>query len=139
MHKFTGGFCRHLLVIAATALALAACATTGPKSSSGAEKRAQERLELIFKGNLGAAYEYLSPGYRSGTSSLEWQRSFLTRRAVWESGEVTGSECSEDSCKVSLSIAYAVYGALPGVTRMALREEIYESWLLSDGEWYLVP
>lgn len=139
MHKFTSGSRCRLLLVAALALMLGACATTGPKSSSGAEKRAQERLELIFKGNLGDAYEYLSPGYRSGTSSLDWQRAFLTRRAVWESGEVTGSECSEDSCKVSITIDYAVYGALPGVTRMTMREDIFESWLLSGGEWYLVP
>lgn len=139
MHRYKNGHRARLWLLAALAMMLGACATTGPKPSNGAEKRAQERLDYIFKGDLGAAYGYLSPGYRSGTSSLDWQRAFLTRRAVWEGGEVTGSECSGDTCKVSITIDYAVYGALPGVSRMALKEDIHETWLLSAGEWYLVP
>ena len=85
-------------------------------SRSGAEKRAQERLELIFAGNLGDAYEYLSPGYRSGIHRWTGNAPSCPAACNGSLEQVTASECAEDGCKVSITIDLCVYGALPGAS-----------------------
>lgn len=120
-------------------LVLTACTGMQTREQSSVEKRAQERLDLIFAGNLGAAYEYLSPGYRSGISSLDWQRAFLSRKVQWESGQITSSECEEDVCKVQIRMKFSVYAAVPGAGRVELDDMVTENWIRSEEQWYLVP
>lgn len=120
-------------------LALTACTGMQTREQASVEKRAQERLDLIFAGNLGAAYEYLSPGYRSGISSLDWQRAFLSRKVHWEGAQIISSECEEDACKVRISMDFIVFAAVPGASRVELTDVVTENWIRSDGQWFLVP
>jgi hypothetical protein len=135
--KYQGVY--RLLQLLLLAALLGGCASMESRPANTAEQRAAERLDLLFKGDLAGAYLYFSPGYRSGVSALAWQRSFLNRPVQWESAEVIESECSEDACKVKISVNFAVYGAVPGASRIALQDNILENWILSDGTWYLVP
>lgn len=127
------------------AVLLSACAGTSLKPTAaskgpvGAEQRAAERLELIFSGDLAGAYQYLTPGFRSGISSLAWQRDFLSRRVQWSGGEVNGSECSEDVCKVKIIISYRIFSPVPGVTYLEEKENIVENWIWTEDNWYLLP
>lgn len=119
-------------------LLLSACASTGGSKVS-IEQRATERWDSLFSDNLTAAYDYLSPGYRSSVSLKQYQRTILLQRIKWTSAKYIESECVETSCKVKISLDYTVYGAIPGVRSFDGTQEIEESWVKVDGKWYFVP
>ncbi len=120
-------------------LFLAGCAGMGPTPENQVLERAQERLDLFLAEDYAAAYDYLSPGYRSSVSSADYQRQQLMRRVRWTAARANESNCEEDSCKVRISLEYEVFGAVPGVTRFPSRGDATENWVRSDGQWYFVP
>jgi len=119
-------------------LLLSACATTA-QTGDTIEKRATARWDVLLSGDLAGAYEFLSPGYRSSVSSLDYQRSLLTKQVKWTGARYIESECTENTCKVKISLDYALYGALPGVRSYTGTQAVNESWVLTGGNWYLVP
>lgn len=120
--------------------ALAGCATMAPQSAEEAVlERAQERLDLLLAEDLAGAYEYLSPGYRSGVTLPAYQREVLTRPVRWTSAQAIESDCSEDVCNVRITLEFEVYGAVPGMTRFKSPGSSEERWLRIDGQWYFVP
>ena len=123
-----------LVGLVCSLLVLAAC-----EKSESIEERASARWDVLLSGDMTSAYGYLSPGYRSSVSLEQYQRSLLTRQVGWDSVEYIESECTEDSCKVRISIDYSVHGALPGVKEFKGVQKIEESWVSVDGVWYLVP
>jgi hypothetical protein len=125
------GFCCILLC-------LSACATTS-KSESSLEMRAMERWDALLSGNLDGAYQYLSPGYRSSVSSMQYQRSVLANRVKWTDASYIESDCTENTCNVRISLEYVIYGALPGVKSFDGTQAVDESWILTQGKWYFVP
>lgn len=119
---------------------LSGCATTGTSSpQEQVEQRAQQRWDLVLDDDLNAAYAYFTPGYRSGMSSNAWQRTMLARRVAVTAAEVTGSECDEDTCEVSVLAGYSVHGAVPGVDRYDGETTVTEDWLRVDGQWFYLP
>lgn len=130
-NAFTTGLLSSLLI-------LSACATI-MHVEDNIEKRATERWEAVLGGDLSGAYEYLSPGYRSSVSSLQYQRSVLIKQVKWNSARYIESECTENTCNVKISIDYTLYGVLRGVKSYSGTQTINESWVLIDGKWYLVP
>lgn len=127
-----------LMGITCSLLLLSACATT-KSTESPLEVRAMERWDTLLSGDLAGAYEYLSPGYRSSVSSLQYQRTLLLQRVRWTSAAYVGDECEEGNCKVKVSLGYSIYGVLPGVKSFKGTQEIEESWVLVKNNWYLVP
>lgn len=127
------------LGLALAALILSACATTSKPPEEAVKERAQERLDLLIAQDYAAAYEYLSPGYRSGVTLNDYQRRMLRQRTQWTRATVGESDCSEDACKVRISIEYTIYGAVPGVSRFDSRAASTEDWVRSGGQWYFVP
>lgn len=119
-------------------LLLSACATTTPKGDN-IEKRATARWDTLLSDDLAGAYEYLSPGFRSSVTSTQYQRSILLKRVKWTDARYIESDCAETTCKVTISIDYLARGVLPGVKSFKGTQTIQESWVLSDGQWYLVP
>ena len=117
---------------------LSACATTVPTEEL-IEERAMARWDALLSGDIAAAYEYLSPGYRSSVSSLKYQRSILLRQVQWTGAKYIDSECAEKTCKVRISVGYRVVGAVPGVKVFEGAKGIEESWVMADGLWYYVP
>jgi len=130
------------VVLGVTILALSACVTTVP-----VEKRVEDRamarwntlLNTLFSDDWAGAYEYFSPGYRSSVSFKQYQRVLLLSKVKWNEAEYIESDCTETTCKVKISLKYTVYAAVPGVRTFDSEQVVQESWLLSDGEWYLVP
>jgi hypothetical protein len=102
-------------------------------------ERAQERLDLILVEDYVAAYEYLTPGYRSSVTLPAYQRDMALRRARWTAAKATRSDCGEDVCKVRISMDFTVYGAVPGVSSFATKGSGEENWIRTDGQWYHVP
>ena len=119
-------------------LLLSACATTS-RTENTIEKRATSRWDAILSDDLAGAYEFLSPGFRSSVSSVQYQRSVLLNRVKWTAAQYIESQCTETTCKVKISLDYALYGALPGVKSFEGKDMIEESWVLVDGNWYFVP
>jgi len=119
-------------------LLISACATT-MSAESIVEERAMARWQALLSDDLEGAYGYLSPGFRSSVSSNQYQRSILRRQVRWTDARYTKSECSETACKVSISIDFTVYGALPGVSSFESTQPVEESWIFVDNNWYLVP
>jgi hypothetical protein len=121
-------------------LLLSACATTStPPPEDSIEIRAQARWDAILKDDLLTAYEYLSPGYRSSVSSIQYVRLILNKQVAWTGARYLSSECEEAMCKVTIDLDYALIGVLPGVKSFEATKDIEETWLLVDGVWYLVP
>lgn len=127
-----------LLLIGVTALLLSACATTMQPERT-IEERVSARWDTILSDDLAGAYEYLSPGYRSSVSSVQYQRSLLLSRVKWNEARYIESDCTETTCKVKISLKYTVYGGVPGIKSFNGTQTIDESWVLVDGVWYLVP
>jgi len=140
MNKFVSMRRVHHIVVACGLILLSACATsTSVNPESLVEERATARWEAIFSGDLAGAYEYLTPGYRSSVSSLQYQRSVLLKRVAWTNAKYMGSTCEEKTCKVKFDVGFTVSGAIPGVKSYKGTQIIEESWVLIDGQWYLVP
>jgi hypothetical protein len=119
-------------------LLLSACASTA-RTENTVEKRATARWDALLSDDLAGAYEYLSPGFRSSVSSVQYQRSVLLKKVAWMGAQYIESVCAETTCKVKISLDYALYGGVPGVKSFEGTEMIEESWVLVDGVWYLVP
>jgi len=119
-------------------LLLSACATTAPKAPD-IQERANARWEALLSGDIAAAYEYLSPGYRSSVSSLQYQRAILLKRVQWTGVEYRAHECTETSCNVKFVLSYKVAGALPGVRSYEGKMDIEEPWVMVGKQWYYVP
>lgn len=129
-----------LMVVACGLMLLSACATsTSVSPESTIEERATARWEKYFNGDLAGAYEYLSPAYRTSVSSLQYQRSVLLKKVAWTSAKYVESTCQETVCLVKFNVGYTVSGAIPGVKSYNGTQIIEESWVLIDGQWYLVP
>lgn len=128
------------MALASGLVLLSACATS-PRLSpeESVKERATSRWELFYSGDLAGVYEYLTPGYRSSVSSLQYQRSVLVKRVAWTSAEYVSSECEETSCKVKFKVGFTISGAIPGVKSHKGTQIIEETWVLIDGQWYLVP
>lgn len=125
------------------ALVLAGCAATGAPEPAAdivpVEVRAEERWDRLVEGDFAAAYGYLSPGYRSSVSSVNYQRRMLLSRVTWKDAQVKDTECTEDTCKVRISLDYLLVKPVPGVDRLPRTRDIEEDWILVDGEWFHVP
>ena len=130
--------CTFLPALCCSLLLLSACATT-QRPADSVEKRAVARWNAVLSNDFDAAYEFLSPGYRSSISNLQYQRSLLLKRIKWNEASYVESDCTETTCKVKISINYTMYGGVPGVQSFEGTQTITESWVLIDDVWYLIP
>ena len=94
-------------------------------------KKAQSRWDALIKGDLDAAYKYLSPGARS-VVSLEVYKAKL-RPGMWKKAGVESVACVQDRCDVVISLEYSFRKIKSIVTRQD------EVWLQLDGDWWYIP
>ena len=140
MNRFPDTGRIRLMVVACGLMLLSACATsTSMNPESQIEERVTGRWDALLTGDLAGAYEFLSPGYRSSVSSLQYQRSVLLQQLKYTSAKYLKSECEETTCNVTVLVGFTVYGAVPGVKSFDGARNIDESWVLVDGNWYMVP
>jgi len=130
---------KYILALLSSLLLLSACATTAGSKATSVEERATARWNALLSDDLAGAYEFLSPGYRSSVTSLNYQRSILLQRVQWTGAEIKGSECADSTCEVSVLLSYKVIAALPGVRTFEGNKDVKEPWVKVDGTWYLVP
>jgi hypothetical protein len=122
-------------------LFLAACAAAPPKST-GADpfpERAEARWEALLAGDLETAYSYLSPGYRSTVSIVDWGISQRTRKVKWTSVEYVSHDCEETRCILVFSGAFTVKAPVPGMDQFDSKQRLEETWIKSEGQWWYLP
>jgi len=127
-----------LLAVFSAAIMLSACAATAKKTET-IEERVNGRWAALFAADIEGAYGYFTPGYRSSVTLQQYQRALETQAVKWTSAEYIDSNCAESTCKVTVRIGYTVYGALPGVKSYSTKSDAEETWILIDGQWYMVP
>lgn len=116
---------------------LAGCGGTAIKPDSASdrqeavEKRAQSRWDALIKGDLAAAYEYLSPGTRSMMPLGVYRNKILP--GLWKKASVDSVSCELDRCEVEMRVEYSYRDI------KAVESRIKEFWLLDGGSWWYVP
>ena len=92
------------------------------------KERAQARWDALVKGDLNAAYGYLSPGSRSIISASDYAGTI--RRGFWKAAKVEKVECgSAQSCEVFATIEYEFSG-------MRTKTLLRETWIRDGSEWW---
>lgn len=96
--------------------------------------RSQERLDLLMAGDIGIAYEYTTPGYRTAQDARRYGARWAGA-AMWMSANVHRVSCSggevSEVCKVTVKVTYRM--PPHAVTDTFL----FEEWILLDGEWFI--
>ena len=119
-------------------LLFASCSTIST-SESEVPSRAQARWDALLKGDYEVAYEYLSPGYRSSVSRVDYEVDWRSRRVNYESAQYKSHECDEDACTVKIFIGFNVPQPVAGVPEFRSTRMLEETWIQSDGEWWYLP
>ena len=123
------------LAVALAGLAVAACASISVDSAPEAKQkyvaeRALARWQALMKGDLDAAYAFLSPASKKATPLATYARSI--RPGMWRNAKVDKVDCEAELCKVQLAITYDAK-MMKGITT-----PIWESWVIEDGSaWYV--
>lgn len=136
--KYVFGMKGALLAVCGAVLLGACAAAPGPgveapgAADASAEVRvqAQGRWDALLRGDVTAAYAYLSPATRSSVSLLQYQQRI--RVGFWRRAVVDAATCDLDVCKVSVTVTYN-YGEVKGV-----ETPLNESWVKDGGKWWFV-
>lgn len=93
--------------------------------------RAEARWQALLKGDLDAAYQYLSPGSKATISLPVYKATHRT--AIYRGAKVDKVECEGAACKVVMNVRYD-YKGFKGVETL-----VPEQWVIEGGQaWILV-
>ena len=124
----------------AVMLGVAACAT-GPMGGmaksdppeakvAAVTKRAQERWDVLLKGDVKAAYAYLSPASRAVTSLERYQTK--TNPASFRSVKLEKASCQAETCQLRFWLTFD-HRVMKGV-----ETPLEETWVIENGQaWYV--
>ena len=115
---------------------VAGCSPQGPSES--VEDRAQARWDLLLERDFEGAWAYMTPGFRETTNQYDYARDMAGRPIRWLSATVSGKNCEEDICNISILVEYRAVGAPSGMGQMRLSRTISETWIRLDGAWWFV-
>lgn len=132
---------RYAALGAAAVLGLAACTTlpaggglskdSDPKAKADAVvQRAQARWDALLKGDVKAAYGYLSPASRAVTSLERYQAK--TNTAQLRSIKLDGAKCEGEICQLKFWLTFD-HRVMRGVTT-----PIEETWIIENGQAWFV-
>ncbi len=130
------------VVLAVLVFPLLAACTAAPSKPSQADpfpQRAEQRWEALLAGDLETAYSYLSPGYRSTVSLVDWGVAQRVRKVQWTAAEYVSHECEESRCTVIFGIDFFAFAPVPGMARYESTQRVEESWIKSYGQWWYLP
>lgn len=93
-------------------------------------KRAQERWEVLLKGDVKAAYAYLSPASRAVTSLERYQA--RTNPANFRSVKLEKVTCQAETCRLRFWLTFD-HRLMKGV-----QTPLEETWIIENGQaWYV--
>ena len=122
-------------------MGFAGCATTPSGGAAGSglteaervaavTKRAEERWALLIKGDVKAAYAYLSPASRAVTSLERYEA--RTKTGNFREVKLDRVSCEAEICKVRVFLTFDHRVMLGVVT------PIDEVWVFEDGQAWFV-
>ncbi len=127
------------------ALVLAAgCGTLGgltkdtpPDVKAAAVKeRSNARWAALIKGDMDAAYAYLSPGTRELVSPEQYRARI--RSIGYRAVKIEKVECESETCNVGLSLTYDYTPAKGLASAKGVTTYVQETWVLEKGQaWYV--
>ncbi|MGA8034202.1 MAG: hypothetical protein WCB48_17585 [Casimicrobiaceae bacterium] len=123
-------------------LALAGCATVGGSGTltkdsppdvkrEAVAARAQGRWDALIKGDLNAAYAYLSPATRA-TTPLDVYKA-KHKVGLYRKIKVDSVDCESAVCTVKLTLTYDYKRRFKGI-----ETPLVENWVIEDGQAWLV-
>jgi hypothetical protein len=93
-------------------------------------QRAEARWQSLIKGDLDAAYAYLSEGSKATTPLAVYKAKI--RPGLWRQAKVEKVECEAEVCKVQLQITFD-HKLMKGI-----ETPLNESWIIEKGSaWYV--
>lgn len=116
-------------------LAVAGC--TDKSSPDTIDRRSVERWNYLIAHQAEKAYDYLTPGFRQTQTRENYAAAMNSRPVQWKAVKFNKKECDADRCKVTVDVTYAV--TLGGGAVADMTSSRSETWLLIDGEWFLLP
>jgi|CXWL01.1.fsa_nt_gi predicted small lipoprotein YifL len=152
--SFTGA--ARALTLALGLAALAACGGKGtvrpdataasdsaPSSRGTPEERVKHRAvtrwEMLIDKRYDEAYGFLSPGYREVRPREDYVKIMQGRPVQWTRVFHKDSKCDGESCIVDIEVHAQLEMPVMRVGTVDTLTVLKENWILSDGEWYLVP
>jgi hypothetical protein len=101
------------------------------------KERSQARWQALIKGDLDAAYAYLSPGSKAATSIEAYRRQI--HPGMWRSVKVDSVECEGELCSVKLQLTYDVpRGPMSPRPITGIETPIGERWIIENGSAWFV-
>lgn len=116
-------------------MGLAGCAVIGVDSSPEAKQkvvaeRAGARWQLLIKGDLAGAYEFMSAGSRA-TMPLDLYKAKM-RPGSWRQASVEKVNCEAEICKVVVEVTY------DRKDMKGIQTPVSEVWIIEKGSaWYV--
>ena len=140
---FVARWSRFGIVVALAGLAVAGCASISPTSPPEEKQkvvaeRAEARWQLLIKGDVASAYEYLSAGSKAATPVAAYTRKI--RPGIWRSAKVGEVNCEAEICNVKMLITYQVHKKVAFGTPLNMNVEtpVAETWIIENGSgWYV--
>ena len=134
--RFAAGFAaRTLQWTRWLVLGLAGCAGIGVDSSPEAKQkvvaeRAEARWQLLIKGDLAGAYEFMSAGSKA-TTPLDLYKAKI-RPGGWRQASVQKVDCEAEVCRVVMKITY------DRKQMTGIETPLSETWIIEKGSaWYV--
>ncbi len=118
-------------LLATVIAGLTACAALERRAPQEVIKeRAQARWNALVKGDIRAAYAYLSPGSKAVMTEDDYRDSI--KRGFWKSAVVEKVICpAPDSCDVGTAIEYEIQGR-------RIKTPTKETWIREGSDWWYV-
>ena len=101
------------------------------------KERSQARWQALIKGDLDAAYTYLSPASKAATSLDAYKRRI--RPGLWKAVSIESVECESELCNVQLKLTYDVpRGRMSPQSVKGIETPVTERWVIEEGSaWYV--
>jgi hypothetical protein len=136
--NFGSEMMKYLAVVLALMM-ISACAATPQSREDEIRLRAQARWDALLEGDYVTAHSYLSPGYRSTISAVDFEIEIRSRRVRYQSAEYQSQSCNENTCTVTMSIGFKVMEPVRGLPEWDSTSSVAEQWVRTDGEWWYLP
>jgi hypothetical protein len=114
---------------------LAGCASLSVDSAPEQKQRvvaekALARWQVLIKGDVEAAYQFLSAGSKAATPLATYKNRI--KPGIWREAKVDKIECKAEICKVTMLITY-------DTKRMkGIETPVPETWIIENGSaWYV--
>jgi hypothetical protein len=113
--------------------------TPADVKAAAVKERSNARWAALIKGDMDAAYAYLSPGTRELVSPEQYRARI--RSIGYRAVKIEKVDCESETCKVGLLLTYDYTPTTPtkgGAGVKGVSTYVEETWVLEKGQaWYV--